>query len=57
MDQGISVVPDDSPLAPRLPLLGLRAIIHNGLKLTIDGERAEVSLRTGGWGIFPPWSL
>jgi hypothetical protein len=54
MDQGISVVPDDSPLAPRLPLLGLRAILHNGLKLIVDGERGEVSLRKGGWGPFHP---
>jgi hypothetical protein len=29
MDQGISVVPNDSPIAPKLPLLGLKAIVHN----------------------------
>jgi hypothetical protein len=45
MDQGIGVVPDDSPLAPRLPLMGLRGIIRNDLRLTIDGKRGEVTLR------------
>jgi hypothetical protein len=49
MDQGISVVPNDSPIAPRLPLLGLKAIVHNNLKLVIDGKRREVTLKTPGW--------
>lgn len=34
---------------PRLPLLGLRAIARNKLRLTVDGERLRVSLRTPGW--------
>ncbi len=28
MDQGIAVIPDDSPAATRVPVLGLRAIIN-----------------------------
>ena len=37
-----------SPIAdkPRLPLLGMLAIQRNGLKLTIDGSRERVTLRT-----------
>jgi hypothetical protein len=47
MDQGISMVPDDSHVAQRLPLLGLRSILHNNLRLLIDGERRQVTLKTG----------
>ncbi len=49
MGQGITVVPEGAPNAPRLPLLGLRAISRNRLRLTIDGARRAVSLSTGGW--------
>jgi hypothetical protein len=45
MPQGISVLPDEQ--APRLPLIGLRAIIANKLRLLIDGERRQVTLKTG----------
>jgi hypothetical protein len=48
MDQGISIVPDDSGAAPRLPLLGLRAIVNNELILTIDGKRRQLTLKTAG---------
>ena len=34
---------------PRLPLLGLRAILKNDLKLVIDGKRKHVSLRSPLW--------
>jgi hypothetical protein len=34
------------PSAPRLPLLGLRALEWSGLYLTIDGEHRRVGLRT-----------
>lgn len=44
--QGLSVLPDDHAAAPRLPLLGLRTIIANRLRLTIDGKVREVTLRT-----------
>jgi hypothetical protein len=49
MDQGISVMPDGYSAAPRLPLLGLRAILGNRLTLCIDGERHQVTLKTRGW--------
>jgi hypothetical protein len=49
MDRGITVVPDGTPGAPRLPLLGLRAISRNRLTLTIDGGRRRVSLSTESW--------
>jgi hypothetical protein len=32
------------PFAPRLPLLGVRALVKNQLRITIDGGRKEVSL-------------
>jgi hypothetical protein len=46
--RGIAVYPD-GVLYPRLPLLGLRAHLSNHLHLTIDGERAAVTLRTPDW--------
>jgi hypothetical protein len=49
MSQGISVFPDGSSGSPRLPLLGLRAILSNHLRLIIDGRRCDVSLKTAGW--------
>jgi hypothetical protein len=49
IEQGITVVSDGMPNAPRLPLLGLRAISRNRLRLTIDGSRRQVSLSAAGW--------
>lgn len=44
---GIAVYPPDlGPAAPRLPLLGLRAIDENGLRVTIQGRNRTVSLST-----------
>jgi hypothetical protein len=37
MPQGISVIDDHSPAAPRVPLLGLRTLISNKLRLIVDG--------------------
>ena len=34
---------------PRLPLIGLRTIIVNKLRLAIDGDRRQVTLKTKGW--------
>jgi hypothetical protein len=45
---GIAVYPDGAEY-PRLPLLGLRAILSNRLHLVIDGERTSVTLRTPDW--------
>jgi hypothetical protein len=49
MDQGIAVIPDDSPAATRLPILGLKAILGNGLKLVVDGKRGQVSMVKRRW--------
>jgi len=49
MDGGFAVVPDDLPIAPRLPLLGIHIIIADKLRLLIDGERRQVTLKTSGW--------
>ncbi len=49
MEGGIAVVPDDLPIAPRLPLLGIQGILANRLKLVIDGKRREVTLTTARW--------
>jgi hypothetical protein len=44
MPQGISVFDDAE--APRLPLIGLRAIVANKLRLLIDGHRRYATLKT-----------
>ena len=44
IDEGITVMPAGMSNAPRLPLLGLRAITRSGLKVTIDGKRRQVTL-------------
>jgi len=49
VDQGITVMPDETPGVPRLPLLGLRPNSRGGLKLVIDCKRLEVTVRTSGW--------
>jgi hypothetical protein len=46
---GIAVYPDDGSNYPRLPLLGLRGIMKNNLKLVIDGKRKCVSLSSPIW--------
>ncbi len=45
---GIAVFPDAENY-PRLPLLGMRAILSNNLHLAVDGEHASVNLRTPDW--------
>ena len=46
LQPGIAVYPNTMLHAPRLPLLGLRALAENRLHLCVDGERRRVSLRT-----------
>jgi hypothetical protein len=46
LDQGFSLMPEGSI---RLPLLGLRSLIRNNLRLTVDGKRGEVTLKTAAW--------
>lgn len=47
MDGGISVVGDDSPVATRLPVIGLRALIRNDLTLVLNGKGRHVTLKKG----------
>jgi hypothetical protein len=47
--EGIAIYPADGSNYPRMPLLGLRAILKNKLKLTIDGRREHASLRSPLW--------
>ena len=49
LPEGIAIYPSDGTNYPRLPLLGLRAIIKNELKLVIDGKRKSASLRSPIW--------
>lgn len=49
LEEGIAIYPSDQSNYPRLPLLGLRAIIKNQLKLVIDGKRKHASLRSPIW--------
>jgi len=44
MPEGIAVHEEGDPIAPRLPLLGLRALTINDLRLVIDGRRKELSI-------------
>ena len=44
MNEGITIYPEGAPNTPRLPLLGLRAISRNGLRIVIDGKRREVTI-------------
>jgi len=49
--EGIVVYPRGDPLAPRLPLLGARALVQNDLITIIDGQRRELTFRTR-WRLF-----
>jgi hypothetical protein len=48
LSRGIAVYPDSANY-PRLPLLGLRALLSNELHLIVDGQHASVTLRTPDW--------
>jgi hypothetical protein len=49
LEEGIATYPSDGSNYPRIPLLGLRAIIKNNLRLVIEGKRKFVSLATRRW--------
>lgn len=49
LDEGVICYADDGSNDPRLPLLGLRAIMDSNLKLIIDGRRKHASLRSPLW--------
>ncbi|MGD0896847.1 MAG: hypothetical protein ABR915_03360 [Thermoguttaceae bacterium] len=44
LPEGIAVHRASDPFAPRLPLLGVRALVNNHLRIVIDGNRKEMSL-------------
>jgi hypothetical protein len=44
--QGIVIHKSGDPVAPRLPVLGLRALVRNKLRLVIDGPAMTVSLES-----------
>jgi hypothetical protein len=46
MNEGIAVYPPHVPNPARLPILGLRPIIQNGLKLTIDGATRDLTMES-----------
>lgn len=48
LKHGIAVYPGEL-LFPRLPLLGLRALVRNKLHFTMDPERCFINLRTPDW--------
>lgn len=47
LPEGIAVYPDDFVSPPRLPTLGLRAILRNKLRVVIDGSKRHVSIYSG----------
>jgi hypothetical protein len=49
MHEGLILFPESAHNPARLPILGLRALVRNRLKLIIDGKRREVTLKTSGW--------
>jgi hypothetical protein len=46
MDQGIAISPASASNPARLPILGLRGLIRNKLRLTIDGEGRSLTLES-----------
>ena len=44
LSEGIAVHRLEDPFAPRLPLLGMRSLAKNGLRIIIDTRRLEVSV-------------
>jgi hypothetical protein len=46
LEGGIAVYPPDVPNSARLPLLGLRGLIRNKLRLTFDGEGQHLTLES-----------
>jgi len=46
LDEGVAIYPRTMTSAPRLPLLGLRALRVAGLRLSIDGQTQRVTIRT-----------
>jgi hypothetical protein len=49
--EGVSVYPADSSNAPRLPLMGLRGLVRNGLRLLMEGPQITLGQRRGRGGV------
>jgi hypothetical protein len=50
MARGIAVYPPDAdPPGPRLPLLGLPALLNNDLDFWLDPQRRQISIQQRGW--------
>ncbi len=49
LSRGIAVYPRNTPGAPRLPLLGLRALRQTNLQLWINCRKCRVHLSTSRW--------
>jgi hypothetical protein len=50
MTKGIAVYPQDTfPPAPRLPLLGLPALLDNDLDWWLDPERRQITVQSRTW--------
>ena len=49
LDEGIAVCPAGMKNAPRLPLLGVRALRRSRLQLHVDYDDCHVSIRTTTW--------
>jgi hypothetical protein len=47
-DEGMAVH-DERLGVPRLPLLGMRALVRNNLFLLLDSEQRHLHLRTSDW--------
>jgi hypothetical protein len=49
MPEGLIVYPEGVFNPARLPIIGLRALVHNHLTLMMDGKRCDITLKTTGW--------
>jgi hypothetical protein len=46
MEEGIAIFPPDVANPARLPILGLRGLVKNGLNIVIEGKTKEVAIST-----------
>lgn len=46
MEEGIAIYPPDVANPARLPILGLRGLMRNGLMIVIDGKKTAVTIST-----------
>jgi hypothetical protein len=46
MEEGIAIYPPDVANPARLPILGLRRLLRNGLRIVIDGKKLDIAVDT-----------